>query len=140
MRQPIRTMKRTARVLRRALMCSPALLLLTLSAPAYAQSTSAVLDASLWVNTTLVAVASVFALWVGAVSFFLVARKLRWVSPHRHNRVSRAIQVTFGGLLLLAFFLPYLAFHHPIVAAAVLVVSGLVFIAARGRHADAQMG
>jgi hypothetical protein len=140
MRQPIRSIQRTARALRRVAMCSPALLILTLSAPVYAQSTSAVLDGNLWVNTTLVAVATVFALWVGAVSFFLLARKFRWMSPHRHSRVSRAVQVTFGGLLLLAFFLPYLAFHHPIVAAALLVVSGLVLVAARGRRADAQMG
>jgi hypothetical protein len=105
------------------------------SMPTYAQTTSTVAGSS-WITATIVSVSSVLALWIAAVVLSGLARKLRWVSPHRHSRLTRGVQVVFGGLLLLAMMMPYLAMNHPLVAAG-LVGTGLlmtIMVGSRNRQ------
>ena len=97
------------------------------AAPASAQSLGAATGAP-WVTATLVSVSAVFALWVTAAGLFSLARRLRWVSPHRHSRLTRGVQVTFGGLLILAALVPYLALNHPLIGVGVLACSMVLAI------------
>jgi hypothetical protein len=92
-----------------------------LSAPVYAQTTSGV-AASSWVAATIISVSTVVGLWLCAVMLSGLARKLRWMSPHRHSQLARGVQVLFGGMLLLAMMMPYLAMNHPVAAAGVVAV------------------
>ncbi len=132
MREHLTGNKRTATRLHRAISMATSLGCLLVSAPVYAQTTTAT-AASPWVRATLLAVMAVFGLWLVAVGFFLVARKFRLMSSHRHLRLSRALQVAFGGLLLAAVFMPYLVMNHPLVATAVLL-GGVVLAACVGTN------
>ncbi len=88
------------------------------------------LQTASWVNTTIVSISVVSLLWMGSAMAFSLARRFHWLSGHRHSRLSRGLQVLFGGLLLMAVFLPYLAIHHPVVAVGVFVaatITALVF-------------
>lgn len=76
----------------------------------------AAMGALSWVQLTFASVVTVLAGWVLATGMIGVAGRLRWVTRHRQNRLARALQVAFGGLLLMAVLLPYLVEHHPIVA------------------------
>ncbi|MFW5967767.1 MAG: hypothetical protein ACOCV2_09630 [Persicimonas sp.] len=98
------------------------LLCTLLAVPAQAQSAT-VQSQSSWVMATLASVSTVVLLWGVALLVFRLARRFRWVAPHRHGRISRALQVTFGGLLLLSVFMPYLALHHPAVAVGLILAS-----------------
>lgn len=115
---------RTDRALRTAIAAVAGLFCAVFAVPVQAQSAT-VEAQSPWVMATLASVSAVVVLWGVALLAFRLARRLRWVPPHRHGRISRALQVTFGGLLLLSVFMPYLAMHHPAVAVGLILVAVL---------------
>lgn len=122
MRQHSNWTMRTARSLRSAIAAVAGLACALFALPAYAQS-STVAGQSPWVMATVLSVSAVFVLWGVAAGAFRIARRLRWVPTGREAQVSRALQVTFGGLLLLSVFMPYLAMHHPVVALGLVALS-----------------
>jgi hypothetical protein len=69
-----------------------------------------------WVQITIASVLAVLGAWMLAAWGLWLARRFRWVTPHRYSRLARGTQVVMGGLLLSAVFIPYLAEHHPVVA------------------------
>lgn len=124
MRQYLERTKRTARFARRAAAALAGLACALVALPAYAQSAT-VEAQSPWVVATFASVSAVVVLWGVALAGFGLARRLRLVPPQRHGRISRALQVTFGGLLLMSVFMPYLAMHHPAVAVALVLATFL---------------
>ncbi len=106
-----------------------------LALPAHAQTVSAV-GGSTWVTATIISVSAVFVLWGASVGASALALKMRWISRHRHNRLSRGLQVVFGGLLLTAVLMPYLAMNHPVLATGLLITGVLmtVFVGSRSRQ------
>lgn len=103
--------------------------------PAYADGV-ALAQSSSWVTATLVSVAAVLALWVTSMTLFVVLRRARWLSAHRHSRLGRILQVAFGALFLMAVVMPYLAMHHPMLAAGLLVIATLFAVGSRSRSHD----
>jgi hypothetical protein len=115
------------------------------SMPAHAQSVLATVTTvagSAWITATIVSVSTVVALWVATVILSGVARRLRWVTPHRHSRLARGVQVVFGGFLLLAMMMPYLAMNYPVVAAGLVatVLCATIVISSRNRQFSGESG
>lgn len=77
-----------------------------------------------WISTTLGAMLIVAALWIGALGIFHVLRKLRRMPRGEELRISRSLQVGFGGLFVLATILPFLTMNYPV--AAILLLVGAV--------------
>lgn len=108
-----------------------------LSVPAQAQTVTAV-GGSPWVTATIVSVSAVVVLWLAAVVVSGAALKLRWINEHRHSRLSRALQVLFGGLLLTAMLMPYLAMNHPLVAAGLMVTTVAMILVVSSKNRQLQ--
>lgn len=108
------------------------------SLPASAQPLLVGISSSPWVTTTIVSVAAVIAVWLASLCLSALSLKMRWVSPHRHNRLTRGLQVIFGGLLLTAVLMPYLAMHHPVVATGLLITAVVMLLVMGTRHRELQ--
>ena len=83
-----------------------------------------------WISTTLGAMLIVAALWIGVLGLFYALRKLRRVPRADELRISRSLQVGFGGLFMLATIMPFLTMNYPVAAVVLLggaVGAGLVF-------------
>jgi hypothetical protein len=102
-------------------------LLCFVAVPAYAQA-PLTLSSAAWVNATITSVAAVIAMWIAAMGLSALSLKMRWVNHHGHSRLTRNLQVVFGGLLLSAMLMPYLVMHHPVVAAGLLVTGVLTML------------
>lgn len=139
MRQQAGTPQRPARSTHRMASFVTAVAASLFAMPVHAQTLGEAGGAA-WVDTTIISVSAVLALWLSTTGAFAVARRMRWVSHHRYSRLSRGLQVACGGLLLMAFFMPYLAMHHPVVAVGLLVASALMALAfgAHGPHGARQ--
>lgn len=110
---------------------------LSFSRPA-AATTLVGMSGSPWVTATIISVAAVLALWVASMGLSALSLKMRWVSRHRHNRLTRGLQVVYGGLLITAMMMPYLAMHHPVVAAGLLLTAVLAMLVMGTRNRQLQ--
>ena len=92
-----------------------------------------------WVQMTGLSVALVLALWAMLSSLRRIAERMRWVSAHQSARLRRALQVSVGGLLLMAVFIPYLAEHYPLIALSLLPALGLLLMLVFNQRAPQQV-
>lgn len=104
--------------------------------PPLGEGLAASLGSFSWVQVTFAAISTVLGGWILSTGLLWTAGRLHWVTQHQLVRLTRALQVTMGGLLLTAVLLPYLVEHHPIVAIFLPVMGMLAMVGLSMRTND----